>query len=54
MRDEACRKNMERESRSGLVLAYREGSLGMVYLWLIRKETGTDTGEEERGCSMVC
>lgn len=31
---------MEKESRSGLGLAYREGSLAMAYLWLIRKETG--------------
>lgn len=50
--DEACRKNVEKESRSGLGLAYREGSLAMAYLWLIRKETGTVT--EERGCDMIC
>lgn len=54
MVDKACRKKMGRESRSGSVLAYREGSLGIVYLWLTRKETGTDRGEEKRGCGMVC
>lgn len=43
---------MEKESRSGLGLAYREGNLAMAYLWLIRKETGTVT--EERGCDMIC
>lgn len=42
--EEACRKRGE--SRSNLVLAYKEGSLGIVYLWFLRKETGTDRGGE--------
>lgn len=29
-----------------MVLGYKEGSLGMVYLWFIRKESGTDRGGE--------
>jgi len=53
MGDEAYRKKMGRKSRIGLVLAYRKGSLGIVYLWLMRKETGTNRREEDRGCGMV-
>lgn len=44
--EEACRRKRRRESRSSLVLAYKEGSLDVVYLWLLRKETGTGRGAE--------
>lgn len=53
MGDKASRKKMRRESTSGLVLAYREGSQGMVYLWLIQKEPETARGGERLQCGML-
>lgn len=48
--EQAGRKKMERESMSSLVLAYREGSLGIIYLWIMRRETGTDKRREAAAC----